>query len=234
MCFNKGGPFVFIFHSVYLERVDSDIIRLVGPSIHIPLILQPIWLPLICRDDGMIEFSCPNPAVHSFHCFYDPCNHAWQSISFWYWFIWLEKFYSTADFFSSPICLSYPGGFIFKQWKKRFLLLTAEGSLLVCHDASSPPDQLVLLQSSCEAIVEGKEILDLPKLPSGGCRDCCFALILPQSKYLLLLADTPADCRSLCLSEVPQLPPVTVQIFQSVFLQFFCYAKLNGCSFINI
>ncbi|KAK9536671.1 hypothetical protein VZT92_006435 [Zoarces viviparus] len=86
------------------------------------------------------------------------------------------------------------GGFIFKQWKKRFLLLTAEGSLLVCHDASSPPDQLVLLQNSCEAIVEGKEILDLPKLPSGGCRDCCFALILSQNKYLLLLAETAADC----------------------------------------
>ncbi|XP_062262454.1 src kinase-associated phosphoprotein 2-like isoform X2 [Platichthys flesus] len=86
------------------------------------------------------------------------------------------------------------GGFIFKQWKKRFLLLTAEGSLLVCHDVSSPPDQLVMLQSSCEAIVEGKEILDLPKLPSSGCRDCCFALILPQNKYLLLLAETPADC----------------------------------------
>nr|XP_040037596.1 uncharacterized protein LOC120822200 [Gasterosteus aculeatus aculeatus] len=86
------------------------------------------------------------------------------------------------------------GGFIFKQWKKRFLLLTAEGSLLVCHDAASPPDQLVLLQNSCEAIVEGKEILDLPRLPAGGCRECCFALILPQSKYLLLLAETAADC----------------------------------------
>uniref|UniRef100_A0A672GZP7 PH domain-containing protein n=1 Tax=Salarias fasciatus TaxID=181472 RepID=A0A672GZP7_SALFA len=87
-------------------------------------------------------------------------------------------------------------GFLFKQWKKRFLLLTAEGSLLVCHDASSPPDQLVQLPSSCEAIVEGNEILDLPRLPSGGCRDCCFALILPQNKYLLLLAETTADCRS--------------------------------------
>ncbi|XP_049597826.1 uncharacterized protein [Syngnathus scovelli] len=85
-------------------------------------------------------------------------------------------------------------GFLFKQWKKRFLLLTAEGSLLVCHHASAPPDQLVLLQSSCEAIVEGKEILDLPKLPAGGSRDCCFALILTQNKYLLLLTDTPADC----------------------------------------
>ncbi|XP_061596884.1 uncharacterized protein LOC133460289 isoform X2 [Cololabis saira] len=86
------------------------------------------------------------------------------------------------------------GGFIFKQWKKRFLHLTPEGSLFVCHDALSPPTQMVLLQSNCEAIVEGKEILDLPKLPSGGCRDCCFALILPQNKYLLLLAEAPADC----------------------------------------
>uniref|UniRef100_A0AAQ5YGH2 PH domain-containing protein n=1 Tax=Amphiprion ocellaris TaxID=80972 RepID=A0AAQ5YGH2_AMPOC len=98
--------------------------------------------------------------------------------------------------FLFPPCSSHPGGFIFKQWKKRFLLLTAEGSLLVCHDVSSPPDQLVQLQGGCDAIVEGKEILDLPKLPSGGCRDCCFALILPQNKYLLLLAETPADCRS--------------------------------------
>uniref|UniRef100_A0A672ZTK6 PH domain-containing protein n=1 Tax=Sphaeramia orbicularis TaxID=375764 RepID=A0A672ZTK6_9TELE len=88
------------------------------------------------------------------------------------------------------------GGFIFKHWKKRFLLLTPEGSLLVCHDSTSPPDQLVSLQNGCEAIAEGKDILDLPKLPSGGYRECCFALILPQNKYLLLLADTPADCRS--------------------------------------
>ncbi|XP_041864869.1 uncharacterized protein LOC121654702 [Melanotaenia boesemani] len=53
---------------------------------------------------------------------------------------------------------------------------------------------MVQLQSSCEAIVEGKEILDLPKLPSGACKNCCFALILHQNKYLLLLAETPADC----------------------------------------
>ncbi|MED6237489.1 hypothetical protein ATANTOWER_026037 [Ataeniobius toweri] len=88
------------------------------------------------------------------------------------------------------------GGFIFKQWKKRFLRLTAEGSLLVCHDALSPPHQAVLLQRNCEAIVEGKEILDLPKLPSGASKDSCFALILTQNKYLLLLADKPTDCRS--------------------------------------
>ncbi|XP_024120958.1 uncharacterized protein LOC112141969 [Oryzias melastigma] len=86
------------------------------------------------------------------------------------------------------------GGFIFKQWKKLFLHLTAEGRLLLCHDALSLPHQMIHLQSSCEAIVQGKDILDLPKLPSGASRDCCFALILPQNKYLLLLAETPSDC----------------------------------------
>lgn len=96
-----------------------------------------------------------------------------------------------------PDCFSPAGGFIFKQWKKRFLLLTSEGALTVHHDAASPPDQLVLVQSSCAAIVEGKEILDLPKLPAGGGRDCCFALILPQNKYLLLLTETSPECRSL-------------------------------------
>uniref|UniRef100_A0A3P8QFM8 PH domain-containing protein n=1 Tax=Astatotilapia calliptera TaxID=8154 RepID=A0A3P8QFM8_ASTCA len=94
--------------------------------------------------------------------------------------------------FTSGVDLS-SGWYVLLFWKKRFILITAEGSLLVCHDASSPPSQLVLLQNSCEAIVEGKEILDLPKLPSGGGRDCCFALILPQNKYLLLLAETSAD-----------------------------------------
>lgn len=110
------------------------------------------------------------------------------------------------------------GGFIFKQWKKRFLLLTAEGSLLVCHDASSPPDQLVHLQGGCETIVEGKEILDLPKLPSGGSRDCCFALILPQNKYLLLMTETTAECRFVLLCKLfvvsPHIvfsPPVTLR-----------------------
>lgn len=103
----------------------------------------------------------------------------------------------TPSFLLDPDSFCSTGGFLFKQWKKRFLLLTSEGALTVSHDASSPPDQLVLVQSSCEAIVEGKEILDLPKLPAGGCRDCCFALILPQNKYLLLLTETSAECRSL-------------------------------------
>ncbi|KAF7665310.1 hypothetical protein LDENG_00147630 [Lucifuga dentata] len=86
------------------------------------------------------------------------------------------------------------GGFMFKQWKEKYIVLTMEGSLLVCRDKESPPDQVVALQSNCESIVEGREILDLPKLPPGGRRDCCFALTLPQSKFLLMLTDNPDDC----------------------------------------
>uniref|UniRef100_A0A1A7XHL4 PH domain-containing protein n=1 Tax=Iconisemion striatum TaxID=60296 RepID=A0A1A7XHL4_9TELE len=86
------------------------------------------------------------------------------------------------------------GGFMFKQWKEKYLVLTMEGSLLVCRDAESPPDQVVALQTSCELVVEGREILDLPRLPPGGRRDCCLALILPQNKFLLLLSDNPEDC----------------------------------------
>lgn len=96
---------------------------------------------------------------------------------------------------SFSVSISAPGGFMFKQWKDRYLVLTMEGSLLVCRDADSPPDQVVALQTSCESIAEGREILDLPKLPPGGRRDCCFALILPQNKFLLLLTDNPDDCK---------------------------------------
>lgn len=87
------------------------------------------------------------------------------------------------------------GGFMFKQWKERYIVLTMEGSLMVCRDAESPPDQVVTLQTNCESIVEGRTILDLPKLPPGGRRDCCFALIMPQNKFLLLLTDNPDDCK---------------------------------------
>ncbi|XP_065136279.1 uncharacterized protein [Paramisgurnus dabryanus] len=86
------------------------------------------------------------------------------------------------------------GGFMFKQWKEKYLVLTVEGNLMVCRDADSPPDQVVALQSNCESIVEGKEILDLPRLPAGGRRDSCFAIILPQDKFLLLLSDNPDEC----------------------------------------
>uniref|UniRef100_A0A8C9R9I1 Uncharacterized protein n=1 Tax=Scleropages formosus TaxID=113540 RepID=A0A8C9R9I1_SCLFO len=77
----------------------------------------------------------------------------------------------------------------------RHLRICLSDAVLVCRDADSSPDQVVALQGACEAIVEGKEILDLPRLPPGGRRDCCFALILPQDKFLLLLADNPNDCR---------------------------------------
>ncbi|XDV31631.1 hypothetical protein PO909_002598 [Leuciscus waleckii] len=83
---------------------------------------------------------------------------------------------------------------MFKQWKEKYLVLTVEGNLMVCRDADMPPDQVVALQSNCESIVEGKEILDLPRLPPGGRRDSCFALILPQDKFLLLLSDSPEEC----------------------------------------
>ncbi|XP_018619868.1 uncharacterized protein LOC108941579 isoform X2 [Scleropages formosus] len=86
------------------------------------------------------------------------------------------------------------GGFVFKQWKERYLVLTAEGNLLVCRDADSPPDQVVSLQKDCEVIAEGREILDLPRLPLGGRRDCCLAVIMTQDKFLLLLAENANDC----------------------------------------
>uniref|UniRef100_A0A3P9MLE2 PH domain-containing protein n=1 Tax=Oryzias latipes TaxID=8090 RepID=A0A3P9MLE2_ORYLA len=102
-------------------------------------------------------------------------------------------------------CVMVKSGFMFKQWKEKYLVLTVEGSLLVCRDAESPPDQVVSLQTCCESVAEGREILDLPRLPPGGRRDCCFALILPQNKFLLLLSDSPDDCRSswpLCLKSL--------------------------------
>jgi len=98
----------------------------------------------------------------------------------------------------NPAFTTTAGGFMFKQWRERYLVLTLEGSLCVCRDAETPPDQVVMLQSNCESIAEGREILDLPRLPAGGRRDCCFALILPQNKFLLLLADNPGDC--VCVS----------------------------------
>lgn len=86
------------------------------------------------------------------------------------------------------------GGFMFKQWKEKYLVLTVEGNLMVCRDADAPADQVVALQSHCESLVEGREILDLPRLPPGGRRDCCFAIILNQDKFILLLADGPEEC----------------------------------------
>ncbi|XP_028276002.1 uncharacterized protein LOC114445248 [Parambassis ranga] len=109
---------------------------------------------------------------------------------------------------------------MFKQWKEKYIVLTMEGSLLVCRDAESPPDQVVVLQTNCESVAEGREILDLPKLPPGGRRDCCFALILPQNKFLLLLTDNPDDC-SLWLNMIRKvregvMSPMTLQRQRSI------------------
>ncbi|MGH0163745.1 UNVERIFIED_CONTAM: hypothetical protein FKN15_071318 [Acipenser sinensis] len=73
--------------------------------------------------------------------------------------------------------------------------MTAEGTLLVCRDAESPPDFQVALHSSCEAILRGTDIIDLPRLPLGAERECCLALILREGEYLLLLATDKEQCR---------------------------------------
>uniref|UniRef100_A0A3B3SNV2 Uncharacterized protein n=1 Tax=Paramormyrops kingsleyae TaxID=1676925 RepID=A0A3B3SNV2_9TELE len=78
---------------------------------------------------------------------------------------------------------------------EKYLVLTAQGNLLVCRDADSPPNQVVSLSKDCLLIAEGREILDLPRLPPGGRRECCLALILTQDKFLLLLAENANDCR---------------------------------------
>lgn len=109
---------------------------------------------------------------------------------------------------------------MFKQWKEKYVLLTTEGTLLVCRDAESPPDQVVALQTHCQSVAEGRDILDLPKLPPGGRRDCCFAVILQQSKFLLLLSDNPDDC-NLWLKLIRKVregatPPLAIQRHRSL------------------
>ncbi|XP_051775004.1 uncharacterized protein si:ch1073-83n3.2 [Erpetoichthys calabaricus] len=105
------------------------------------------------------------------------------------------------------------GGFLFKQWKEKFLYLSLDGNLLICRDADSPPDLEIGLHSSCEAILEGTEISDLPRLPLGAQKDCCLALTLRDGKYLLLLASDRQECsqwlnmlRKVKESTVPRSP----------------------------
>ncbi|XP_069500517.1 uncharacterized protein [Ambystoma mexicanum] len=86
------------------------------------------------------------------------------------------------------------GGFLFKQWKERFLYLSVEGSLQICRDTMSPPEWEISLQKSCEAILDGRELNDMPKLPLGAQRENCLALILSNGKLLLLLASSRQEC----------------------------------------
>ncbi|KAJ7304385.1 hypothetical protein JRQ81_011940 [Phrynocephalus forsythii] len=52
----------------------------------------------------------------------------------------------------------FAGGFLFKQWKEKFLILSVDGSLLVCPDADSPAELDLPLAAGCEAILDGSEI----------------------------------------------------------------------------
>nr|XP_060640448.1 uncharacterized protein LOC132780725 [Anolis sagrei ordinatus] len=87
------------------------------------------------------------------------------------------------------------GGFLFKQWKEKFLLLSVDGSLLVCPDAHSPAETGIALGSGCQDILEGGQIRDLPPLPPGAQRDSCLGLRLHGGKVLLLLAPDRQQCR---------------------------------------
>nr|XP_008121512.1 PREDICTED: uncharacterized protein LOC103281534 [Anolis carolinensis] len=86
------------------------------------------------------------------------------------------------------------GGFLFKQWKEKFLLLSVDGSLLVCPDAHSPAEMGIALGSGCQDILEGGQIRDLPPLPLGAQRDSCLGLRLRRGKVLLLLAPDRQQC----------------------------------------
>ncbi|XP_066495046.1 uncharacterized protein [Tiliqua scincoides] len=90
---------------------------------------------------------------------------------------------------------SVAGGFLFKQWKEKFLVLSVDGSLLVCPDANSPAELGVSLGTGCGAILEGSEICDLPRLPLGAQRDSCLGLSLTDGKFLLFLAPSSQECR---------------------------------------
>ncbi|XP_053257769.1 uncharacterized protein LOC128420228 isoform X1 [Podarcis raffonei] len=87
------------------------------------------------------------------------------------------------------------GGFLFKQWKEKFLVVSLDGSLLICPDADSPAELGISLGSSCEAILEGSEICDLPRLPLGAQTDSCLGLSLRDGKFLLFLAPDGQVCR---------------------------------------
>ncbi|KAJ6663688.1 hypothetical protein lerEdw1_009767 [Lerista edwardsae] len=87
------------------------------------------------------------------------------------------------------------GGFLFKQWKEKFLLLSVDGSLLVCPDANSPAELGITLGTNCDAILEGSEICNLPRLPLGAQRDSCLGLSLTDGRVLLFLAPSSQECR---------------------------------------
>ncbi|KAM3911835.1 uncharacterized protein RB166_020359 [Leptodactylus fuscus] len=98
---------------------------------------------------------------------------------------------------SSPIHQGYLkkyGGFLFKQWKERYLQLTHDGSLLLSRDPESSADLEIPLLTRCQAILEGTELGDLPKLPGGVQRTSCLGVSLSDGRILLLLAPDSQEC----------------------------------------
>ncbi|XP_054854945.1 collagen alpha-1(I) chain-like [Eublepharis macularius] len=87
------------------------------------------------------------------------------------------------------------GGFLFKQWKEKFLSLSPDGSLLICPNAGAPAELGISLGTSCDAILDGSEICDLPRLPLGAQRDSCLGLSLNDGRSLLFLAPNTQECR---------------------------------------
>ncbi|KAL8219984.1 UNVERIFIED_CONTAM: hypothetical protein K2H54_037365 [Gekko kuhli] len=94
----------------------------------------------------------------------------------------------------SEIC-PFSGGFLFKQWKEKFLSLSPDGCLLIGPRAGSPAELGISLGTSCDAILEGSEICDLPRLPVGAQRDSCLGLSLNDGRFLLFLAPSTQECR---------------------------------------
>ncbi|XP_025049189.1 uncharacterized protein LOC112548243 isoform X2 [Alligator sinensis] len=91
--------------------------------------------------------------------------------------------------------ISSLGGFLFKQWKEKFLFLALDGSLIISRDAQSPAELGISLGTSCRAILEGRELGDLPRLPGGARPDSCLGLSLSDGRVLLLLAPDSQVCR---------------------------------------
>ncbi|KAM9326655.1 uncharacterized protein PAF06_002877 [Gastrophryne carolinensis] len=97
----------------------------------------------------------------------------------------------------SPIHQGYLkkyGGFLFKQWKERYLQLTQEGSLIVSRDPDSSADLEIQLLSQCQAILAGTELAETPKLPAGLQKSSCLGLYMNDGRTLLLLAPSSQEC----------------------------------------
>ncbi|XP_063793898.1 uncharacterized protein LOC134949331 isoform X2 [Pseudophryne corroboree] len=92
------------------------------------------------------------------------------------------------------ICPSWFRGFLFKQWKERYLQLTQEGNLLLSRDPDSSADLEIPLLTRCQAILEGTELGDMPKLPVGIQRNSCLGLSLSDGRTLMLLAPDSQEC----------------------------------------